>query len=109
MKLTRNQIAALRMYLRYHTGGWSLAPCLRANWRRWLLFILLAAGTGWCAAQTWPWAGGLAVGICAGALLRDIERLQVSYRTWPVVEEITNWQKVTELLEAYDKSVLKSP
>jgi hypothetical protein len=92
------------MYLRYHKDGWSLAPFLRVNWWRWLLLLVLAGGVAWIAMPFWPWVAGLVIGLCAGAFLRDIGRLQVSYRTWPVVEEITNWEKVKELLETYDRT-----
>jgi hypothetical protein len=102
MKFTRLQKNVLQMYWRYHTGGWRLGPFFRANWWRWLLLTLVAVGGSWFVSQVSSWAAGLVIGLCAGAFFRDIGRLLQSYRTWPLVEEVMNWQRVEELVQSHE-------
>jgi hypothetical protein len=45
-----------------------------------------------------------AIGMVAGAFLRDIGRFRFNAHMWPIVNEITNWQAVDELLSADSKS-----
>lgn len=100
MKTTRLQKAVLQLYWRYHTEGWRLGPYLRANALRWLLLLVIAVGAGWVAFHVAPWVAALYVGMCLGAFLRDLGRLLQSRRLWPMVEQITDWQRVEQLVQA---------
>lgn len=99
MKHTRLQKAVLRLYWCYHTEGWRLGPYLRANALRWLLLLAIAAGAGWVAFHVAPWVAALYAGMCLGAFLRDVGRLLQSRRLWPLVEDITDWRRVEQLIE----------
>lgn len=102
MRVTRLQKAVLQMYWRYHVGGWALGPFFRANWWRWLLLVLYAILGGWFLAQWSQWAAGLVLGLAAGAIFRDTGYLVKSYHAWPVVDEITDWQRVEQLVQSPD-------
>ncbi|MGZ5544280.1 MAG: hypothetical protein ACXWIU_06365 [Limisphaerales bacterium] len=101
MKLTKFQTTVLRLYWCYHVDGWTLGPFLRVNWWRWLLLFLYVVVGGWLFSRVSPGAVGLVVGIAAGAFLRDIGHLVKSYRTWPVIHEITDWQRVEQLVQSH--------
>ena len=104
MKITRLQKTVLQMYWRYHVGGWALGPVLRTNWWRWLLLVLYAVFGGWFLSQISQLGAGLVIGLAVGAFSRDIGRLVQSYRTWPVVHEITDWQRVEQLVQSHDNA-----
>ncbi|MEZ5942119.1 MAG: hypothetical protein R3C18_12065 [Planctomycetaceae bacterium] len=73
-------------------------------WPHWLLLAVVAFIVNTQYAGS-PWAVGFWTGACAGAFLRDIGRIQQSYRVWPVVEEITKWDRVEELMRDSDEGV----
>src|SRR3954447_6624700 len=106
MKLARLQKAVLQMYWRYHVGGWALGPVLQSMWWRWLLLLVYAVLGGWLLSDVSTGAAGLVVGVAAGAFLRDIGRIVQSCRIWPTLHEITDWQRVEQLLKAHENADL---
>jgi len=109
MKPTEFQQTVLQIYWSYHTGGWRLGPFLRVNWWRWLLLMILAVVAGWFVFEFDSSGAGIVFGLCAGAFIRDLGRLIQSYRVWPVFEEVTNWQRVEELIQSRTHDDLTEP
>jgi hypothetical protein len=104
MQLTRFQYKALKLYRRYHTGGFTPVQVLRIFWKQWALFIGCAV-VGYCLlSPSSPALGCLAVGMFCGAILRDFGHCQVAFRLWPVNREIYDWKKVEDFIESYERA-----
>ena len=65
----------------------------------------MAAVVYYLIAPSSPSTACLLVGLCIGAFLRDIGHFQGAYRMWPVTQQITDWNRVTELIESHEKDV----
>ena len=103
MKLTRLQYKALQTYWRYHSVGLTLAKIAQACWRRWLLLVVFGILAYLFFVPRFPAIGWLYVGVFSGALLRDVAYLRISFGFWPVIQQITDWKQVSDLIEAHEK------
>src|SRR3954451_20127877 len=103
MKLTRFQYQALKLYLRYHTNGFTAAQILRSCWKQWALLIGCALIAYFVLFPSSPALGCLAVGMFCGAIVRDFGHYQVAFRLWPVNREIFDWKKVAEFIDSHEK------
>jgi hypothetical protein len=104
MKLTKIQLKLLKVYARYHSESLTVGGMARVCWRSWLVLLLLAALASWL--NFWGgWTGGgwVCIGMCFGAILRDVGRFQVLLRTWPALHEVISWERVSELIESNEK------
>jgi hypothetical protein len=104
MKLTKIQRKLLKFYVQHRTTPPSVASVLRSFAVSWLFLALLAGASTWFIWAGWPAVAWLFIGTCAGAFLRDIGRIQVLFRTWPVVHASLDWQRVQELLSPDDNA-----
>ena len=100
MKLTNHQIKLLQFYESHRETPLSLGGIIRSFSISWLLIVVVALGSVGLIVAGWPSAGWLYLGICIGAVLRDVNRIIALRRTWPVVHEIVRWERVRELMEA---------
>lgn len=105
MKLTRLQYKALKIYWRYHTAGLNIRQLLRTCWRQWLLLAVMGVLVCLFLVPAVPAAGWLYLGVCIGAFLRDIGYYQVSFRIWPLSQQIIDWKRVSELIASHEKDV----
>lgn len=103
MKLTRIQYKILRVWLRYHVGGYGIGQLCRSCWKSWFGLGLVGALSYWITVSITPAISWGMVGLCLGAFLRDIGYYQVSRRTWPVTERLIDWKLTQELVDAYEK------
>ena len=103
MKLTRVQRRLLKSCQKFHSEQLTIGRVLRSCLLPWSLLLLLAGYGCWQIASGEAF-GWLLVGLGAGAILRDVGRLQIHFRTWPALREVINWEKVAELLNADEKS-----
>ena len=103
MKLTKVQLKTLQFFQRFRTESPTIGRWLSFNWFAWL--PLLGIGVFGVLLTFVPGTvfGWLVIGMAAGAFFRDIGRARSMSQVWPIYREITNWQKVTELLETDDK------
>jgi hypothetical protein len=104
MKLTPFQYRTLKIYRRYHTHGYTVSELLRASWYQWVVltaFCLVA----YFFARTSPELGWLGVGLFGGAMLRDVGYYRVGFRMWPIVRELYDWKRMSELIESHDKDM----
>ena len=104
MKLTKIQRKLLKFYVQHRTTPPSVGSVLRSFAVSWLVLALLAAASTWFIGAGWPAVAWLFIGTCAGAFLRDIGRIQILFRTWPVLHASLDWQRVQELLSADDNA-----
>ena len=100
MKLTRIQRKLLRYYAQHSTKPPTVWSVLRAFAVSWLLLAACAAASTWFIWAGWPVVAWVLIGLCGGAFLRDIGRIQVFLRTWPVLHAIIDWPRVQELLSS---------
>jgi hypothetical protein len=103
MKLTKIQRKVLKFYAQHRTTPPRVASVLRSFAVPWLILAMLAGASTWFIWAGWPLVTWLFMGACAGAFLRDIGRIQIFFRTWPVLHASLNWQRVQELLSADEK------
>ena len=104
MKLTRFQKKTLRFLDLFRTKRPTIVRQLRFNWFAWLpLLIIAVLGGVILLTPGFEKAGWLYIGLAVGAFCRDIGRFIGVVRSWPVYQEIINWQRVSELLESNDK------
>ena len=52
----------------------------------------------------WPDVGYMFLGAAVAAFGRDVGRFRMIVRSWPLNEQITNWQRVEDLLRECDRS-----
>ena len=106
MKLTRLQYKALKIYRRYDTDGLTVGQVLRNCWRQWLLLAAGGAFGYFFVVPACPAVGWLYLGLCVGAVLRDVGYYQVAFRIWPVTRQILDWKRVSELIESHEKDTV---
>jgi hypothetical protein len=105
MKLTPFQYKVLKVYQRYQINGLTAGQILRSCSKSWALLVGCALLAYLLITPASPSLGGLAVGLFAGAMLRDVGHYRVALRMWQVNREIFDWKKVAELVESHEKDV----
>jgi hypothetical protein len=108
MKPTKLQLKVLKFYANYETKPLTLLNILYPFRIQWVLLILIAVAGRWYIWAGWPQASWILIGLSIGAFLRDIARIQILYRTWPVLHEIINWERVKDLMQNNAKDTSKS-
>ena len=100
MLVTRKQRLMLAVYRKYHRGGISLWRIYRlCGWRIAVVPVYFTLAAVLCFAYGINWAGLLLVGFGAGAVLRDLAYFRRSVAVWPLIEEITDWDRVDQLFD----------
>lgn len=102
MKLTKTQRKLLQFYMQHQTIAPTVPSVLRAFGFSWGVLVLLAAASTWFIRAGWSPVAWVFIGICAGAFLRDVGRIRILFRTWPVIHSVLDWQRVQELLLSDD-------
>jgi hypothetical protein len=105
MKITKIQRRLLKFYVQHRTTPPSVTSVLRSFAVPWIILAMLAGASTWYIWAGVPIVAWLFIGACAGAFLRDIGRIQILFRTWPVLHASLDWQRVQDLLSADDKAV----
>jgi len=103
MKLTKLQLKLLKFYAKYQTEPLTLFKIMRAFRLAWLLLLLPPAFGYYYIRVGLPALGWVFIGTTIGAFLRDVNRILSLFRTWPVVHEIINWERLRELLQNNEK------
>jgi hypothetical protein len=103
MQLTPFQYRALKIYWRYHTGGFTVAQVLRSSWKQWALAVVCVLIAFFFVTPTSPALGCLAMGLFGGSILRDFGHYRVAFLLWPVSRELYDWKKVSEFIELHEK------
>ena len=98
MSFNKGQCKILNLYRYWHeSGGPSVLRML--GWRLPVYAILIASFMAciYLGASKELIAG--AIGFVIGAALAQVGMLRRSVVLWPTIEQITDWQKVNQLLE----------
>ena len=105
MRITKLQFNVLRVWLRYHVSGYGIGQWFRTCWKSWLLLAVMAAWSGYFVVPFSPGVGWGFFGLCLGTFLRDIGYYQISRRAWPVTDQLIDWGRAQEFVNAREKSV----
>lgn len=97
MKLTKTHRKLLKFYIQHRTTPPTLSSVLRSFALSWSLLALMGAASTWFIWAGWPVVAWLYIGVCAGAFLRDISRIHLLFRTWPMLHAVLDWERAQEL------------
>jgi hypothetical protein len=97
MTITNADRRVLQAYLRMRETGPQLSHKILSFWL--VLFILMAAFAVIVYQAELHLLGGLIAGFVVGAFLRDCRYIVQARKAWPVIREITDWNRVQELLD----------
>src|SRR5438445_13674063 len=109
MKPTKRQLMLLRFYSKYQTQPLTMLGIVRTFWFLWLLLLVPLVAGYWLNGAGYAELGWMFVGMTIGAFLRDVNRILSLSRTWPVLQEIINWQRLGELIKGGESRSNKSP
>jgi hypothetical protein len=94
-----------------HSGDWAaeearpptILSYARSGWRA-LLYVpaVGAIGIAFSSWRGWPAATGIFVGMIIATVARDLGWCRRIVQSWPLTREITNWNRVDELLARSD-------
>jgi len=99
----------LRFYSKYQTEPLTLLGIARTFGLMWLLLLLPLLFGCLIILDGLPTFGGMFLGMTIGAFLRDVNRILSLSRTWPVIHEIINWQRLGELIKGSETPFNKLP
>ena len=111
LKLTKWHLKVLKLAERYHACPPTYPVLIKQYWKRSLL-LLTGSALGLyplyaltSADKLYMWYSGLITGVCITAASRDLGTLRRVIRTLPLSNEITNWDRVVELIEECETNV----
>jgi len=99
----------LKFYSKYQTEPLTLFGIARPFWILWVLLLVPLVAGYWLIGAGCPPLGWMFIGMTIGASLRDVNRILSLFRTWPVIHEIINWQRLGELIRGSENPSNKSP
>jgi len=104
MRLTQKQIKQLRMSRDLRERNPTLGWYIRGVWRYYLaILVFFLAVICFYTWAGWPLASAFVAGMLTAVLLRDLKWYRQMARGWPLSREITNWERVDELLAESDR------
>ena len=99
-KLTNFQKRTLEFYLAHKDKNLTIVDVWLFNARTYFLNLALySVAVLLCYAMTGSGGATLAAVAFAGAYLRDLAISAKTVRNWPLLKEITDWEKAASLLE----------
>jgi hypothetical protein len=99
VQLTDRQAKQLRVAHGFRTSSPTLLWYIKSHWRAYLYLICVGAlAIGFFAWADWPTASAFSAGLVLATLWRDIRWYNQFVEGWPLTNEITNWDRVDELL-----------
>jgi hypothetical protein len=110
MKLTAYQLKALQATFQARDSGPTVTDQFVRGWKTYFALIIVGGALSafyWWGG--WPVASVFIVGFCTGALWRDITWARLRVRLWPLSKEITNWERVSDLLAENERLRPDSP
>jgi hypothetical protein len=99
--LTNFQKRTLTFYLQHQTSEMTILRLFAFNWRIYLWFFILGA-LALALASVLPSFTYVVIGMLFGTLLRDIRGFYGTAKIWPLVREITDWNKAQEIARRFD-------
>jgi len=106
MELSAKQVRQLRKTREFRHRAPTVGGYFRSSYKGYL-FITLVSGFGivffvWAG---WPSASSLFAGLLLATVLRDLGWYSRIVRSWPLTREITDWERVDELLMENERRV----
>ncbi len=101
MNLSPLERRILVAYDEHHRRGMTVAGMYRGVGRRLVVSLVLVAvliALAFTYSETW--VATLVLGMVVGAALRDLRTVLNNFKVWPLLDRITDWARVDELLEA---------
>ena len=100
MQLTPQQRRQLLKLHDFQQTPPTVSALLRDSWRAYL-YITAVGLVGVCFFLWggWPIASGIFAGMVLATIVRDIGWFRRLVQTWPLQREVTNWNRVKQLLE----------
>lgn len=100
MQLTVAQLRQLQKMQEYRATPPTIRTHVASNWRPYL-YLLIVGGIGiafflWAG---WPVASALFAGMVFATFVRDLGWFRRMIQSWPLLQEITDWNKVDELIK----------
>ncbi len=105
MKPTKAQIKVLKFYAKYHNEPMTPVALVRAHWLAWLVLVLVVVVGASFIFLGLPAIGWVYIGISLGAFLRDVSRIIATIRVWPMLHEVTNWERLFEIIKTSEEEV----
>jgi hypothetical protein len=100
MHMTKYQRRTLDLYREMHTTFPTMGKTLVRIARRFWWFVLLCGAVSFLAYWNgWSLLSVAVLGYLFGLVRRDITHARYTIHIWPVVDAITDWQRVDQLLE----------
>ena len=96
--LTQVQVRTLGLYLHFRTVNPTILRLFGYNTKLYLILLVLSSivtALVWFFVQSA--VGCLFITFILGAIVRDIGHFRRTVRNWPLVREITDWEKAEEL------------
>jgi hypothetical protein len=104
-KLTPYQKRTLEFYLAHKDKNLTIVDMWLFNARTYILNLAIySVAVLLCYAMTGSGGAVLAAAALAGAYLRDLVISVKAVRNWPLLKEITDWEKAASLLENVRKN-----
>jgi hypothetical protein len=99
MPLNNSERNLLALYRSWHqSGGPSVLKML--GWQSPVYYALLfAISIAFTCLSDSKVLGAGVIGFLIGGIIAQVVYLHISVRTWPTIDQITDWHKVDQLLE----------
>ena len=105
MQLTIRQVRQPRMSRACRDKPPTVLWYVRRSWRAYLLLgCVCGGGIAFFLWGGWPIASGFFAGFLLAAVARDLRWYSQFVQSWPLSNEITNWNRVDELLRSSSES-----
>lgn len=99
MQISPDQHRRLQKLQHYRQAPPTIPGFLRDGWRAYLYVSVVGlVGFGYFLWFGWQFASGLFAGMVLATVVRDLGWYRRIARAWPLQAEITNWQRVEQLL-----------
>ena len=107
MKLTQHQHTHLKSLLRKHGGGIDCRTWLQASWRYCITLAIPICFIGLFLSYVTSSAGFIyfGCGVFLALVVHNFAAFRVGRNVWPVLEQVVDWKKVSELVESHEKDV----
>ena len=99
MKLNKRQVAYLQRAIKFRDNPPTLRDVLFSGLWKYLYMLALCGGLSILLYQFgYIVLSAFVVGYFVGVIYRDLQWVNVTNKLWPVSSEVTNWQRVEEIL-----------
>ena len=96
--MNRIQQRQLALYNHFRDRRMTIAALIRFNWRLHAVLLILGIATIWAmAVLAAPFFAWIFAAANVAVIVRDLGYYRRSSRTWPMVREVLDWQKIAAL------------